>query len=80
MFRSRTQLAAMMFSLICLTGCAASRPMKYYVLDPGPVPAASGGAHLSRNSFGWPHHRFASLSRRSSRLRLWPRTTRNLFL
>jgi ABC-type uncharacterized transport system auxiliary subunit len=41
-FRSRTQLAAMIFSLICLTGCAASRPMKYYVLDPGPVPAPQG--------------------------------------
>ena len=42
MFRSRTQLAAMIFSLICLMGCAASRPMKYYVLDPGPVPSPQG--------------------------------------
>lgn len=42
MFRSRTQLAAMIFSLICLSGCAASRPMKYYVLDPGPAPAPQG--------------------------------------
>jgi len=41
-FRSPTQLAAMIFSLICLTACAASRPMKYYVLDPGPVPAPQG--------------------------------------
>jgi ABC-type uncharacterized transport system auxiliary subunit len=41
-FRSRTQLAAMNFLLICLSGCAASRPMKYYVLDPGPIPAAQG--------------------------------------
>jgi len=41
-FRSRTQLAAMIFSLICLSGCAASRPMKYYVLDPGPAPAPQG--------------------------------------
>jgi len=32
----------MIFSLICLTACAASRPMKYYVLDPGPVPAPQG--------------------------------------
>jgi ABC-type uncharacterized transport system auxiliary subunit len=32
----------MIFSLICLVGCAASRPMKYYVLDPGPVPAPQG--------------------------------------
>jgi ABC-type uncharacterized transport system auxiliary subunit len=40
--RSRTQLAAMIFSLICLAGCAASRPMKYYVLDPGPVPSPQG--------------------------------------
>jgi ABC-type uncharacterized transport system auxiliary subunit len=41
-FRSRTQVAAMIFWLICLSGCAASRPMKYYVLDPGPVPASQG--------------------------------------
>ena len=39
MFRSRTLLAAIIFSLICLLGCVAARPMKYYVLDPGPVPA-----------------------------------------
>jgi ABC-type uncharacterized transport system auxiliary subunit len=32
----------MIFSLICLSGCAASRPMKYYVLDPGPAPAPQG--------------------------------------
>jgi ABC-type uncharacterized transport system auxiliary subunit len=32
----------MIFSLICLAGCAASRPMKYYVLDPGPVPSPQG--------------------------------------
>lgn len=42
MFRSRTQLAAIIFSLICLSGCVASRPMKYYVLDPGPVPSPQG--------------------------------------
>jgi ABC-type uncharacterized transport system auxiliary subunit len=41
-FRSRTQLAAIIFSLICLSGCVASRPMKYYVLDPGPVPSPQG--------------------------------------
>jgi ABC-type uncharacterized transport system auxiliary subunit len=41
-FRSRNQLVAMIFSLICLVGCAASRPMKYYVLDPGPVPTPQG--------------------------------------
>jgi ABC-type uncharacterized transport system auxiliary subunit len=28
--------------LIGLSGCAASRPMKYYVLDPGPVPSPQG--------------------------------------
>jgi ABC-type uncharacterized transport system auxiliary subunit len=32
----------MIFWLICLSGCAASRPMKYYVLDPGPVPSPQG--------------------------------------
>ena len=42
MFRQRPQFAALIFSLICLSGCAASRPMKYYVLDPGPVPASQG--------------------------------------
>ncbi|HXN17881.1 MAG TPA: ABC-type transport auxiliary lipoprotein family protein [Candidatus Binatus sp.] len=42
MFRSRTQLAAIIFSLICLSGCVASRPMKYYVIDPGAVPAPQG--------------------------------------
>ena len=42
MFRSRTQLAATIFLLIGLSGCAASRPMKYYVLDPGPVPSPQG--------------------------------------
>ena len=42
MFRSRTQVAAMILWLMCLSGCAASRPMKYYVLDPGPVPAPQG--------------------------------------
>jgi len=41
-FRSRTQVAAMILWLMCLSGCAASRPMKYYVLDPGPVPAPQG--------------------------------------
>jgi ABC-type uncharacterized transport system auxiliary subunit len=41
-FRSRTQLTAIIFSLICLSGCVASRPMKYYVLDPGPVPSPQG--------------------------------------
>jgi ABC-type uncharacterized transport system auxiliary subunit len=41
-FRSRTQLAAILLSLICLAGCVASRPMKYYVVDPGPVPATQG--------------------------------------
>jgi ABC-type uncharacterized transport system auxiliary subunit len=41
-FRSRTQLATTIFLLIGLSGCAASRPMKYYVLDPGPVPSPQG--------------------------------------
>lgn len=44
MFRRRPQFAAIIFSLIYLSGCAASRPMKYYVLDPGPIPAPQGGA------------------------------------
>jgi ABC-type uncharacterized transport system auxiliary subunit len=28
--------------MIYFAGCGATRPMKYYVLDPGPVPAPSG--------------------------------------
>ena len=44
MYRRRTQLAATIFLIACFSGCGATRPMKYYVLDPGPAPAASGGA------------------------------------
>jgi ABC-type uncharacterized transport system auxiliary subunit len=42
--RRRTQTAGILLLMMILSGCGATRPMKYYVLDPGPVPAASGGA------------------------------------
>jgi len=41
-FRRRKQFAGILFSLIFLSGCGATRPMKYYVLDPGPMPAPQG--------------------------------------
>lgn len=44
MLRRRTQTAGILLLMMILSGCGATRPMKYYVLDPGPVPAASGGA------------------------------------
>lgn len=44
MFRLRPQFAGIIFSLMYLSGCAASRPMKYYVLDPGPIPAPQGAS------------------------------------
>jgi ABC-type uncharacterized transport system auxiliary subunit len=43
-YRRRTQLAGIIFLIACFSGCGATRPMKYYILDPGPVPAASGAA------------------------------------
>jgi len=42
--RRRTQTAGILLLMMILSGCGATRPMKYYVLDPGPVPAASGAA------------------------------------
>ena len=44
MLRRRTQTAGILSLMMILSGCGATRPMKYYVLDPGPIPAASGGA------------------------------------
>ena len=44
MLRRRTQTAGILLLMMILSGCGATRPMKYYVLDPGPVPAASGAA------------------------------------
>jgi ABC-type uncharacterized transport system auxiliary subunit len=41
-FRRRNHFAGILFSLICLSGCGATRPMKYYVLDPGPMPTPQG--------------------------------------
>jgi ABC-type uncharacterized transport system auxiliary subunit len=43
--RRRTQLVGIIFLIVCFSGCGATRPMKYYILDPGPAPAASGSAH-----------------------------------
>jgi len=39
--RRRTQLAGIIVLMVCFSRCGTTRPMKYYVLDPGPVPAAT---------------------------------------
>ena len=41
MLRRRTQTAGVLLLMVIFSGCGATRPMKYYVLDPGPTPAAS---------------------------------------
>jgi ABC-type uncharacterized transport system auxiliary subunit len=44
--RRRTQTAGIIFLIACFSGCGATRPMKYYILDPGPPTAAQGVAPL----------------------------------
>ena len=45
MLRRRSEFVGILFLLICIPGCGAPRPMKYYVLDPGPAPAPSNAQY-----------------------------------